>query len=79
MLNLAKKVLSEYKPLLTNMAKYEKEIAMAQTNFDLLFDIFKFIGLTCLLPLFDITHILIKFSQQKNMFVCDYVAAIKVC
>jgi len=33
MLNLAKKVLSEYKPLLTNMAKYEKEIAMAQTNF----------------------------------------------
>jgi len=72
MLNLAKKVFSEYKPLLT-------KIALAQTNFDLLFDIFMFIGFTCLFPLLEIMHTFIKNSQQKNVFVYDYVVAIKVC
>jgi hypothetical protein len=79
MLNLAKNVLSEYKPLLTKMAKYQKEIAMAQTNFDLLLNIFMFVGLTWLLPLLEIVHTFIKLSQRKNVFVCDCVATIKVC
>lgn len=79
MLNLAKKVFSKYNPLLTKMVKHKKEIALAQKKFDLLFDIFMFIELTCLLPLFEITHILIKLSQQKTVFVCDYMATIKVC
>jgi hypothetical protein len=69
MLNLAKKVLSKYKPLLTKMVKYQKEIAIAETNFDWLFDIFMFVGLTCLLPLLEIMHTLIKFSQQKNVIM----------
>ncbi len=47
MLNLLLNVLSEYKPLLTKMVRYQKEVA--QTNFDLLFDIFMFVGVTCLL------------------------------
>jgi hypothetical protein len=61
------------------MVKYQKEIVVVQTNFDLIFDIFTFVGLTCLLPLLEIAHTFIKFSQQKNVFACDYVAAIKVC
>jgi hypothetical protein len=38
-----------------------------------------FVGLTCLLPLLEIVHTLINCSQQKNVFVHDYVTSIKVC
>jgi hypothetical protein len=48
---------------------------VVQTNFDLLSDIFMFIGLTCLLPLLEIVHTLIKCSQQKNVFVHDYMTS----
>jgi hypothetical protein len=36
-----------------------------------------FIGLACLLPLLETMHIIIKFLQQRYVFVCDYMATIK--
>jgi hypothetical protein len=36
-----------------------------------------FVGLACLLPLLETTHIVIKNLQQRYVFVCDYMATVK--
>ncbi len=42
-------------------------------------DVFLLLALACLMLLSEIVHVLIKFFQKKNVFVCGYVATIKVC
>ncbi len=49
-------------------------------NFDLLFELVVLLGLAGLLPLLETIHSLIKFVEQKDIFVCNqYIVAIKVC
>jgi hypothetical protein len=51
----------------------------ARTNLELLLDISVPVALICFLPLLEAVHYLIKFSQQRDVFICDYLAAVKVC
>jgi L-rhamnose mutarotase len=37
------------------------------------------LGLSCLLPLLEAMHALIKFAQRKDIFICDFVATVKFC
>jgi len=48
-------------------------------NYKHLCDLHILLGLACILPLLESTHTFIKFAQFKYVFVCDLVAAIKVC
>jgi hypothetical protein len=80
MLSLAKRVMAIYMPLVANMAKDSPSIMYAKVNFELLYDVNLFISLSCLVPcMLKIVHALIKFAQNRDVFVCDYVNIIKIC
>jgi hypothetical protein len=80
MLSPTKRVMAIYMPLLANMAKDSPSIMYAKVNFELLYDVNLFISLSSLVPdMLKIVHALIKFAQNKDVFVCDYVVIIKIC
>jgi hypothetical protein len=37
------------------------------------------LGFSCIMPMFEGLNELIKFSQSQKCFVCDFVAAVKIC
>jgi hypothetical protein len=79
MLNLAKRALSMYIPLVANMAKDSSSLMATQVNFELLCDVNLLISLSYLMPMLETIHALIKFTHKRDVFVCDYVVTIKIC
>ena len=79
----------EYKTLIVKMAEdaavknpnaKDKEVsAKACNNLDLLCDVGTLLALPYLTPLFESVESLIKFAQSPDVFVSDYVAAVKIC
>jgi hypothetical protein len=78
MFNPIKQVMSMYMPLVTKMAKHNPSFMVAKVNFELLYDVNLIISLSCLIHMLKIIHALIKFMQKLDVFVCDYVVAIKI-
>ena len=95
MLSPAVKVMNEYRVLLVKMqgdsvapkedangnaAKKDKGLMkLASKNLAYLCDFKILLGLVGLLPMLQSVHSLIKFSQSREVFVCDYVVAIQIC
>ena len=95
MLSPAVRVMNEYRVLLVKMSldsqrpveedlgkngKVDKKcMALARKNLNHLTDIQVLLGLSGLLPLLRCVHSLMQFAQGRNVFVCDYVAAIHIC
>ena len=86
MLSPLKRVIGEYKTLLLKMSedRFNKDSKAAaqetdRKNYNLLSDISVPCALSCFLPLLETVHNLIKFSQQRDIFICDRLAALKVC
>jgi hypothetical protein len=86
MVSPLKRVMSEYRTLIQKMQEDSKDATtphasreLAKTNFSLLVDVSVPIALTCFLPLLETVHYLVKFSQQRDIFICDYLGAVKVC
>lgn len=52
-------------------------LKMVEDNMEV--DVYLLLTLDCLMLLNKIVHALIKFFQKRNVFVCGYVATIKVC
>jgi len=48
-------------------------------NFDLLCDVEMLFCLACFIPLVNAVHSLMKLSQSHDIFVCDFMQAVKVC
>jgi hypothetical protein len=42
-------------------------------------DIDLLLSLACFIPLLDTVHYLIKLSQARDIFICDFMQAIKLC
>jgi hypothetical protein len=57
----------------------QKPNAGAGDNFDLLVDIEVLLSLACFIPLLDAVYYLIKLSQARDIFICDFMQAITVC
>jgi len=57
------------------MTKKHEKVGLAQTKFDLFFDISIIIGIASLLLMLQTIHYLIKFSYKKEIIICDHVAA----
>jgi hypothetical protein len=70
-------MMAKYKTLIVKMLQDNVSIAQARFNRNLLCDLHMLLGLSCLLPLLEIVHALIKFAQGKDIFICDFVATIK--
>jgi hypothetical protein len=64
-------------PLVAKMAKDIPSLMDARVNFELICNVNLLISLSCLLHMLETIHALIKFSQKKNVFVCDYVQSLK--
>ncbi len=71
--------MAKYKTLIVKMSQDSVSIAQARFNLNLLCDLHMLLGLSCLLPLLEIVHALIKFAQGRDIFICDFVAIVKIC
>ena len=86
-----RRILGEYKTLICKMAQdaavkdphlSEKQRASRETtmhNLDLFCDVGTLFVLPCLLPLLESVNSLMKFTQARDVFICDYVAVVKIC
>jgi hypothetical protein len=79
MLSPAKRVMAEYKILLVKMTLDNPTNQQGMLNYEHLCDIHILLRLACILPLLESMHVLIKFAQSKDVFVCDLVVPIKDC
>jgi hypothetical protein len=81
----AKRIMSEYTTLMVKMgfdmtpAHGQRSNAGAGDNFDMLVDVEVLLSLACFIPLLDAVHYLAKFFQARDIFICDFMQAIKVC
>jgi hypothetical protein len=79
------RILSEYKTLIVKMvldmtpALSYRVPARTEANFDYLVDIEMLLFLSCVMPLLNDVHQLIKLSQSRNIFICDFLEALKLC
>lgn len=81
----AARILSEYRTLLMKMgvdmtaAPGHKPNATATDNFDQHADIELLLSLALFIPLVNAVHSLIKLSQARDVFICDFLQAVKLC
>jgi hypothetical protein len=78
MLEPTKRVMSEYRTLVKMALEYTNN-SSAKVNFELLCDIEVLYSLAILLPMLEKVDSLMKLAQARDVFVVDYVAAIKLC
>jgi len=69
----------ENKTLFVKMAIDNANVELAKAKLLNLCDIDMIFGLPCILPMFKFVNSLIKFAQGRGIFVCDYIATIKIC
>ncbi len=53
-------------------------VEVAKVNLVNLCDVGTILGLPCILPMLESINDLMKFFQAKDVFVCDYIATIKI-
>ncbi len=84
----AMRVLDEYKTLIMKMGldmtpsgekQKQKVTSIAADNFDTLVDLEVLLSLSVIQPLLSCVHVLMKFSQARDVFICDFIASVKVC
>jgi hypothetical protein len=68
-----------YMPFVAKMVENIPSIMITKHNFELFYDVNLLISFSFLLPMLETIHVLIKFAQKKKEFVCDFIAAIKIC
>jgi hypothetical protein len=54
-------------------------LIMWETNLGLLYDTHLLLGLNCVLLLLENMQSLLKFVQRRDIFICDFIAVVKVC
>jgi acetyl/propionyl-CoA carboxylase alpha subunit len=79
MLQPLKQVGKEYKTLIAKMTTNSANVESAKANLLNLCDIDMILGLPCILPMLESMNGLMKFVQGKDIFVCDYIIAVKIC
>jgi hypothetical protein len=73
-----KRLVFEYKYVVMEMSKNLPTNPIVATNYELLCDVETMIGLTCVLPMLEVVQSLNKLAQNKNCFICDFVAIVKL-
>lgn len=73
------RVLAEYKTLIAKLGEDSSSGAGAKATLTLMLDLQTFFAFSCLMPLFQAMDKLIKIAQARDVFVSDFVAAIKDC
>jgi hypothetical protein len=79
MLGPARRVLEEYKPLVTKMAVDAPKELAAKKNLSMLLDWQNMLTLPCLMPMLHSVNSLIKFAQSPACYIVDFISAVKIC
>jgi hypothetical protein len=79
MLSSTMKVMNEYQTLFVKMQQDSSTSAIVKTNFDHLATVHILLGLACFLPMLWLVPSFVQFAQNFDVFVCDYLASIKIC
>lgn len=79
LLKPAKRIMQQYSILVYKMHLDTGKVKAAEKTFESLVDVETLLGLACLVPLLELLNSVIKFSQRRNVFVCDFIAAVKQC
>jgi hypothetical protein len=79
MLEPLKYVMVEYKTLILKMSQDNVSIAQVKFKLDFLCDLHILMGLSYFMPFLEALNALIKFVQGGDVFICDFVVAIKIC
>ena len=80
MLAPAVRILNEYRPLLVEFQKHtevRKPKQIALKCFSHLRDVGVLLSLACVMPMLKLTNTLMKYAQQADVFICDYLVAVK--
>ncbi len=65
--------------LIIKMATNCGSMELVKVNLLNLCDINMILGLLCVLPMLEFVNALMKFIEGKDVFVCDYIAIVKIC
>ncbi len=79
MLASFKQMLGEYKTLVVKMTNDVVSNAVVHTNYELLCGVKIVMGLRCVLPMLEAMQHLSKLTQNKEVFICDFVLVVKFC
>jgi hypothetical protein len=79
MLSPTKKVLVEYKSLMVKMNDVLGMIRTTRPTLEFLCDVEVVLSLMCIMPMLEVVHDRIKFAQNRDTFVCDFVKARMMC
>lgn len=74
-----KRVMKKYHILLLKMGLHAPIEVNVNVNLTHLVDVEVLLGLSCVFPLLEIVHNLIKFNQMCDTFSCDFIVIIKIC
>jgi hypothetical protein len=72
MMSPAIKVMNEYRTLVVKMMEDQDDVESAKTSFHHLINVQIVVSLSCL-------HSLIQLGQKRDIFICDYLSALKQC
>jgi hypothetical protein len=79
MLLPTKRVLSKYCALVFKMHWDVGIVTQATHNLEFFCNLEVMLGLSCIMPMLKRLNELIKFSQSRECFVCDFVIDVKLC
>jgi hypothetical protein len=77
MLSPTKQLYVEYRPLIVTMHFENSKNDKALKNLNGMCEVEFILGLPYIFPLLECVHTLIKISQGRNVFVCDFVESVK--
>ncbi len=78
MLALSKRLVFEYKSVVTKMYEDLPTNHVVTNNYELLCDVETIMRLTCVLPMLEVVQNLNKLVQNKVCFICDFVVVMKL-
>jgi hypothetical protein len=78
-ISLVKRVLSEYCTFHMRITLNAPTIASTKSNLCLLTNVKTLLRLNAIMPLLDAIHSLIKFSQLRDVFMCEFITIMKIC
>jgi hypothetical protein len=73
-----KRICGEYKTLIIKFAEDATQESGAKKNLSLLLDLATFLVLPCILPMLEAVQSVIKFAHAGNVFILDFIAAVKI-
>jgi hypothetical protein len=73
-----KHVSGRYKSLIVKMHINAPKSELVRESLDLWCDFERILALPCILPMLEVVHTLIKYAQRQDVFICEFIDAMKL-